>query len=195
MIYFNNIINIFLFLYLKNQIEILKNDLNQLLRKYTIFNFKLIDAKKLGIYINDYDKNQLIEIIELFINECKKFKDSQNINENKINSNKDIIIKKQEDEIGKLKEKLSKYPFELSNGEKLISVIFTSSDQNMYYSIICKNTQKFIELEQKLYKDYPEYSKSENYFMINGNKVNKKKSLDENKIRNNDIIILTQNNI
>ena len=195
MIYFNNIINIFLFLYLKNQIEILKNDLNQLLRKYTIFNFKLIDAKKLGIYLNDYDKNLLIRIIELLCNEFKMFNDSQKIKEDIFNSNKNIIIKKQEHEIDKLKEKLSKYPFELSNGEKLISIIFTSSDQNMHYSIICKNTQKFIELEQKLYKDYPEYSKSDNYFMINGNKVNKDKSLDENKIRNSDIIILTQNDI
>ena len=65
----------------------------------------------------------------------------------------------------------------------------------MFYSIICKNTQKFIELEKKLYKDYPEYSKSDNYFMINGNRVDKTKSLDGNKIRNNDVIILTQNNI
>ena len=84
---------------------------------------------------------------------------------------------------------------ELSQGEKLISVIFTSSDQNMYYSVICKNTQKFNELEQKLYKNYPEYSESNNYFVINGNIVNKDKSLEENNIRNNEIIILTQNNI
>jgi len=84
---------------------------------------------------------------------------------------------------------------ELSKGEKLISVIFTSSDQNMYYSVICKNTQKFNELEQKLYKNYPEYSESNNYFVINGNIVNKDKSLEENNIRNNEIIILTQNNI
>ena len=65
----------------------------------------------------------------------------------------------------------------------------------MFYSIICKNTQKFNELEKQLYKDYPEYSKSDNYFMINGNRVDKTKSLDGNKIRNNDVIILTQNNI
>ena len=101
----------------------------------------------------------------------------------------------QEDEINKLKQKLSLYPYELSKGEKLISVIFTTSEQNMHYSVICKNTEKFIELEKKLYKDYPEYSKSDIYFMINGNKVNKDKSLDENKIRNSDIIILTQINI
>ena len=61
--------------------------------------------------------------------------------------------------------------------------------------ILCKNTQKFTELEEKLYNDYPQYSKSNNYFMINGNIVNKNKSLDENKIRNSDVIILTQNNI
>ena len=65
----------------------------------------------------------------------------------------------------------------------------------MHYSVICKNTEKFIELEKKLYTDYPEYSGSNNYFMINGKIVNKEKSLDENKIRNNDIIILAQNNI
>ena len=145
--------------------------------------------------MNENNKNELMKINELLNNEIKKFCDSQNINEYIINSNKDIIIKELNNEIDKLKEKLSRYPFELSKGEKLISVIFTSSDESMHYSIICKNTQKFIELEQKLYNDYPQYSKSNNYFMINGNRVDKNKSLDENKIRNSDVIILTQNNI
>ena len=208
--YFNNIINIYFifiwiiliislififFLNLNKQIEILKNDLNELIKKYKIFNDKIIEAKKHGISKDKYNNHKLIEIIELVKNEIQKLDGSQNTEEDRINSNKDIIIKKQEDEIDKLKEKLSEYSFELSKGEHLISVIFTSSDENMYYSIICKNTDKFIELEQKLYKDYPEYSTSDNYFMINGNRVNKAKSLDENKIRNSDIIILTQNNI
>ena len=178
-----------------NQIEIIINDLYEVLKKYKIFNNKIIEAKKLGISINEKNKNELMEINELLNNEIKNFYNSQNINKDKDNSNKDIIIKELNNEIDKLKEKLSRYPLELSNGENLISVIFTSSDENMHYSIICKNTQKFIELEKKLYNDYPEYSKSDNYFMINGNRVDKTKSLDKNKIRNNDIIILTQNNI
>ena len=169
--------------------------MNEVIKKYKIFNNKIIEAKKFGININENNKNEINEINELLNNEFKNFYDSQNIIKDKDNSNKDIIIKELNKEIDKLKEKLSRYPFELSKGEKLISVIFTSSDQNMFYSIICKNTQKFTELEEKLYNDYPEYSKSNNYFMINGNRVNKTKSLDENKIRNNDIIILTQNNI
>ena len=44
----------------------------------------------------------------------------------------------------------------------------------------------------KLYKDHPEYSESENYFISNGRKVDIFKSLDENKIHNGDIIILNK---
>ena len=152
-------------------------------------------AKKLGISINENNKNQLSEINDLLDKEIKNFYDSQNIKKDKDNSNKDNIINELNNEISKLKEKLSRYPFDLSIGEKLISVNFISLDQNMYYSLICKNTEKFIELEKKIYNEFPEYSKTNNYFMINGNRVNNEQTLDENKIRNNDIIILAQNNI
>ena len=168
--------------------------MNEVIKKYKIFNNKIIKATKFGINISKNNKNELMKINELLNNEFKNFYDSQNIKKDKDNTNKNIIIKELYNEIGNLKEKLSIYPFELSKGEKLFSIIFTSSDQNMYHSIICKNTQKFFELEQKLYNDYPEYSGANNCFMINGNRINKFISLDENKIRNNDIIILTQNN-
>ena len=173
--------------------EILKNDFNEFIKKCKIFNSKIIEAKKNKISINENNKNKLNEITELIKNEIKNFYDFQNIIEGK--DNKDIIIKNLNDENDKLKEKLSRYPLELSKGEKLISIIFTSSDENMLYSIICKNTEKFNELEKKLYNDYPQYSEHDNSFMINGKIVNKEKSLDKNKIKNNDIIILKQNNI
>ena len=169
--------------------------LNMILETFMNFNNKIVETKKKNdININENYKNKLIEINELLNNEIKELFNSLNIKEVEDNSNLEINIKELDNEIGKLKEQLSRYPLELSDGEKLISVIFTSSDENMYYSIICKNTQKFTELENKLYNDYPEYSGTYNYFMVNGNKVNKFKSLDENKIRNNDIIILTQKN-
>ena len=96
--------------------------------------------------------------------------------------------------IDDLKEKLSRYPFELKKDEKMISVIFTSDDQKIHFSVICKNTEKFIRLEEKLYNDYPEYSETNNYFVVNGNRIQKFKTLDENNIRNSDIIILNQIN-
>ena len=90
-----------------------------------------------------------------------------------------------------MKDKIiSNYPVKLSEGEKLMSVIFVSSNQNVHYSVICKNTDKFSKIENMLYDEYPEYSKFENHFLVNGNKVNKYKSLEFNKIKNNDIIML-----
>ena len=44
-----------------------------------------------------------------------------------------------------------------------------------------------------LYKEYPEYSESDNHFYANGNEINKDKSLEFNKIKNNDAIILKTN--
>ena len=174
----------------------LKINLKEAIRRYMILN-KEINNSEDDLNIEIEIKNELIDINELLIKEIKKFNDSININENKNISNldKDITIKKLYKEINDLKNKLSLYPFELSKGEKPISVIFSSLDENILYSIICKNTEKFIKLEEKLYKDYPEYSKFDNYFMVNGNRVDKTKTLDENKIRNSDIIIIIKNKI
>ena len=174
----------------------LKINLREAIRRYMFLN-KEINNSEDNLNIEIEIKNELIDINELLIKEIKKFNDSININENKNISNldKDITIKKLYKDINDLKNKLSLYPFELSKGEKPISVIFSSLDENILYSIICKNTEKFIKLEEKLYKDYPEYSKFDNYFMVNGNRVDKTKTLDENKIRNSDIIIIIKNKI
>ncbi len=91
----------------------------------------------------------------------------------------------------RIKDKIiSKFPVKLSEGEQLLSVIFVSSDQKIHYSTICKNTDNFSKIENMLYEVYPEYKKSENYFFVNEKKINKYKSLDFNKIKNNDIITL-----
>ena len=71
-----------------------------------------------------------------------------------------------------------------------MTVIFTTYDENLYYSIICKNTEKFSIIENKLYDSYSQYSNSENYFIFNGRKINKDNTLEENDIKNNSIIIL-----
>ena len=94
-------------------------------------------------------------------------------------------VKQKEKEIKELK---SKFPFELSIGEKLMTIIFTSTDQKIHYSFICKNTDKFSRLEALLYEIYPEYKESENYFIANGIKVNRFKNLEENRIKNSDVI-------
>ena len=148
------------------------------------------------------EKNQelinLNEILKSNLNNEKlKNIDLQNKIDKQINiiHNNDSKINDLYARIDDLKEKLSRYPFELKKDEKMISVIFTSDDQKIHFSVICKNTEKFNRLEEKLYNDYPEYSETNNYFVVNGNRIQKFKTLEENNIRNSDTIILNQINI
>ena len=158
--------------------------------------------------------SQRIKELEKIINIKSKEKsnENQNININMINKEKNLINELNEklknlnntlnrsinkDKINELYEEIrikdkiiSSFPVKLSEDEKLLSVIFVSVDQKIHYSTICKNTDKFSKIENLLYDAYPEYIETENNFFVNGNKVNKYKSLENNKIKNNDIIIL-----
>ena len=105
------------------------------------------------------------------------------------------FLMKQKDLIQEIKELKEKLPFDLEKNEKLMTVIFTTFDNKLHYAVICKNTHIFNIIENMLYKKYPEYLESENYFTVNGKKIHKYKSLEENEIKNSDIIILNKLNI
>ena len=96
-------------------------------------------------------------------------------------------IAKKNKELSDLKSML---PFDLKEGEYLLPVIFISGDQKVHYSFICKNTEYFNSVENRLYKIYSNYQEGENCFYINGNKITKSKTLDENGIKYSDIIMM-----
>ena len=73
----------------------------------------------------------------------------------------------------------------------MISVIFISSDQKIHYPIICKNTDLFSKIERLLYDEYKNYEETENIFIVEGIKVNKSKTLENNNIKNGSVITLT----
>ena len=73
-----------------------------------------------------------------------------------------------------------------------MSVIFTSVDQTAHYSIVCKNTDTIHKLEEELYKEYREFSTTENYFLCKRKMINKFDSFDMNYIKNEDTIILNK---
>ena len=135
-------------------------------------------------------ENEIKKYKELEEKTNKELKDYYLIKKGSKDSLLNALLNKDK-EIEELKLKLSRYPFELNEGEKLMTINFESFDEQLKnYSIICKNTDNFNKIEKKLYDDYNEYYNVENYFTINGNKIHKFKSLDENKINNNDIIVL-----
>ena len=127
--------------------------------------------------------------------ELSKIKNSEkdlqiNHNDDKDLYKKYIILNEKCEELNK---QLNRYPIKLKENEKLISVIFTSVDQNIHYSIVCKNTNTINNLEAELYSKFPEYSETENYFLCKGARISKFKTFDHYHIDNGDIIILNRN--
>ena len=84
------------------------------------------------------------------------------------------------------------YISSLKPGEKILAVNFVSMGfQDIgHYCLPCKNTDLFVKLEEKLNKDYPQLKDKETYFLVNGRRIKRFKTLDENKIKSNDIINL-----
>ena len=80
----------------------------------------------------------------------------------------------------------------LSPGENLISIKFISCDQNINFPTFAKPNDDFTKIENILYNNYPNYKENENYFLVNGRRINKYKTIEENGIKNNDIITLNK---
>jgi len=148
---------------IKKQNEIYKNKINELENK--IKNLELVIKEK-DNKINEYNKIQ-------------ELKNVSNDNNNYIN------------EIKELEEEIEKYKnYCLSPGEKLITINFISIDQTINFNTFAKKTDNFAKLEISLYEYYPQLKETENYFLVNGKKVNKHKTLEDNKINDNDILTL-----
>ena len=115
--------------------------------------------------------NERIKSLENEINnkneELKKFL-SQN---DSLNLSQNMVISKQ-------------------SGEKIISILFmTMGNQDIFnYSMPCRTTDLFVKLEEKLYNDFPKYKDYETYFVINAQRIKRFKTIEENKIKSNDII-------
>ena len=77
-------------------------------------------------------------------------------------------------------------------GEKIMSINFVSmgSQDIGHYSLECKNTDIFIKLEERLYNDYPQFKNFETYFEVKAKRIKRFKTLDENNIKNHDVINL-----
>jgi len=173
----------------KNNIEI-KEDLNNSLlkKKNEEYKNKIIELENI---IKEL-KNQLIEKDKLLKEEnIKNNRLNKKIKEIEIicNRAKTNYVTELENEI-----KLFRTYYHFSPNEQLISIRFISTNQDINCSVISKNSDDFSKIEKLLYDKYPKYKDSENYFLVHGNKINKHRTLEENKIRNNDILTLGINN-
>ena len=103
---------------------------------------------------------------------------------NDINNYKSIIIQK-DIELNNFKSQLNN---NITNDnvsfKDIMCVNFISTDQNVHYAASCLKTNTFAEIEEKLYKQYPQYRETNNTFIANGTQVLRFKTIEENKIGN-----------
>ena len=131
---------------------------------------------------------KIIEQQKLTINELQnKLNNSNNIINNlnnEINNYKNIISKK-DLELNNIKSQLNNnIPKNNVNFDDIMCVNFISSVQNVHFPVSCLKTNTFAEIEEKLYKQYPQYRETNNNFLANGTQVLRFKTIAENNIGN-----------
>ena len=93
-------------------------------------------------------------------------------------------IKSKNREINELKMELKKNYFnnETFARNEIKCIYFTSVDQKINYIIPYVKTDIFAKVEENLYKEYPEYRETNNYFISNGKEILRFKTIYENNI-------------
>ena len=71
-------------------------------------------------------------------------------------------------------------------------VTFVSSDNRIFFGIPCYGNNIFAEIEEKLYKEYPEYRETNNNFYFDGKEILRFKTINDNNIGNGRPITLVR---
>ena len=131
---------------------------------------------------------KIIEQQKLTINELQnKLNNYKNTIDNLNNdlNNYRYIISQKDIELNNFKSQLNNnIPKNKFYFDDIMCVNFISSDQNVHFAVSCLKTNTFAEIEEKLYKQYPQYRETNNNFIANGTQVLRFKTIAENNIGN-----------
>ena len=178
----------------KNKNKILNDDNVKLKDKIIKIEKELKLEKIKNIKLNNIQiniKNQLDDANNTIKELTNKLNNNDLINDKKYLELQNIIVLKN-DEINKLKSKINDNSLEnIQPGEKIIAIGFISVDQKIKNFILpCNENDLFVKIEGKLYNEYQEYREKETYFILNGEKIKRFKTLKENNIKNGNFIML-----
>ena len=155
-------------------------------------NVEISNSNEIYNLKNELSKAKIIiEQQKLTINELQNKLNNYNTTLNNLNNNinnyKNIIDQK-DAELNSLRAQFNNNNINnLQNKvyfNDIMCVNFISSDQNVHYAASCLKTNTFAEIEEKLYKQYPQYRETNNSFLANGTQVLRFKTIAENKIGN-----------
>ena len=163
------------------------------------YNIGIIIKKEKQVEEKDSKLETIFENEKIKNNNNKEEKNDIELNKDKNNNKKDFNdnnkdIKENENinikDNNNNKEDLQANQNCKDSNDTKISLFFESVDQKIKETIVCQSNESFHILEGILYEKYPQYKESENYFIVNGVKVNRFKTLKENNIKNGDKIVL-----
>ncbi len=162
----------------KEEIEKLKYELEA--SKTTIKNqeLKIKELQNLIEIENMKHDEEMRKLQEANLNMIKRLEENFKKHQEKIEEERKIINENNLSQLYKI--------------EEMISINFTSSDQKINYSLACARNSIFAEIEEKLYKEYPEYRETNNYFLHEGKTILRFKTLKGNKIRPGVPVMLIQ---
>ena len=142
--------------------------------------------------IDNFNINKVINMDNMF-EECSelknldlsKFKDSNIIN-NKDNIRKhelqkENFYKQLQNEIRLITKKIE---------ESFIAINFMSTDHNINFPIACKKSDFFSEIKDKLCSKISDLEGKKIYFTSNGQKIDDSLTIEQNQIKDNDIILI-----
>ena len=130
------------------------------------------------------------------------FNINNNPNNNQYIINFQNMIIQKDQEIVSLKNELSnkeKEIFILKNksynnlsyvGGKSFAISFESTDFRLRYPIVCRNNTTIARLEEEVYNEFPEYKECNTYLTCNGIILKRFKTIEENKIKQGNTIIV-----
>ena len=163
-----------------NNVDIKKyeNEINELKDKLNKAN-KIIDKQK--VEIQDL-KNQLNSFKNIDLNKI-------NILQNEVND--------KNNQLNQLRQQLQNINLSTNQnnnkGDTFFAnrcVTFITQDSSLFYGIPCDGNSTFAEVEEKLYKEYPEYRETNNTFLANGIEILRFKTVNDNKIGTGKPVIL-----
>lgn len=124
------------------------------------------------------------------------FEDNQNLTLNDKNSNLEKNISEPEPELGikNAENENEQKTTDTLPEDDIIAIYLQSGDNTIKRPIACKKNNNFDKIEEKLYKDFPNIKENIDYFLVNGKQINRKLTLEQNKINDGDYIIICLKN-
>ena len=180
---------------MKRTLTICQKDLNELINKKKILTLTFINEGKILMSMTCKNDEPFKDIEEKLFAKFPEFKN----NYVTFTANGNIIDRSLTLEENKIKEdnnnQMEKTPTlnakdlnTLVNENKIITVTFITDGNKILTPMSCKYNSSFKTYEDDLFKEYPEFQNKDVIFKVNGNIINRQSTIEENKIKNNDII-------